>query len=129
VNLTRNILLWLPMIAIAILNGAAREAVLTKRLGDLRARQLSTITLVALLGIYIWCIIPVAAPASGMEAGAIGLLWLALTIAFEFFFGHYVSKQPWRKLLEDYNPAAGRIWALVPFWVAVAPYLFYRLRG
>jgi hypothetical protein len=127
-NLARHILLWLPMIGIAILNGAAREVVLAKPLGELHARQLSTLTLIVLLGVYIWFIVPALAPASGLTAATVGLQWLALTIGFEFLFGHYVSRKPLRELIEDYNLAAGRIWALVPLWVAVAPYVFYRLR-
>jgi hypothetical protein len=30
-------------------------------------------------------------------------------------------------MLAEYDLPSGRLWALVPLWIAVAPYLFYRL--
>ena len=57
-----------------------------------------------------------------------GLIWLALTVVFEFLFGHYVVGHPWSRLLHDYNILQGRVWALVLIWTAVVPYVIYRLR-
>jgi apolipoprotein N-acyltransferase len=57
----------------------------------------------------------------------VGLAWLALTVAFEFGFGHYAAGHSWSELLADYDPTSGRVWILIPLWVALAPYLFYRL--
>ena len=54
---------------------------------------------------------------------------LAMTVAFEFLFGHYVAGHSWDRLLHDYNLFAGRVWVVVLVWVTVAPYLFFRLRG
>jgi hypothetical protein len=42
--------------------------------------------------------------------------------------GRFVSHLSWRRMLEEYNVLAGRLWALVPLWVALAPYIFYRQR-
>jgi hypothetical protein len=53
---------------------------------------------------------------------------LGFTIAFEFLFGHYIADHPWSKLFQDYNILAGRVWAVVLLWVALAPWLFYRLQ-
>ena len=52
-----------------------------------------------------------------------------MTVAFEFLFGHYVAKRPWRELLRDYNLFAGRVWLVVLVWVTLAPYVVYRLQG
>ncbi|MEW6447103.1 MAG: hypothetical protein AB1426_03305, partial [Bacillota bacterium] len=57
----------------------------------------------------------------------IGLIWLVLTVAFEFGFGHFVMGHSWSRLLHDYNLLKGRLWVLVLLWVAIAPYVFYRL--
>ena len=56
----------------------------------------------------------------------IGMVWLAMTVAFEFLFGHYVAKRPWRDLFLDYNLFAGRVWLVVLVWVTIAPYVFYQ---
>jgi hypothetical protein len=84
------------MVLMAIANGALREAWLKPRLGEERARQAST-----------------------------GLAWLVLTLAFEFGLGRFVSHLSWRQMLAEYDLFAGRLWVLVPLWVALAPYLFF----
>jgi hypothetical protein len=43
----------------------------------------------------------------------IGVIWLIITVAFEFGFFHYVMGKPWETLLADYNVLRGRIWVLV----------------
>jgi hypothetical protein len=67
-------------------------------------------------------------PASAGQALTMGLVWLGMTVAFEFLFGHYVVKRPWSELLNDYNLVAGRVWLVVLAWITLVPYLFYRLQ-
>ncbi|MDH3406474.1 MAG: hypothetical protein OEM48_05995, partial [Gammaproteobacteria bacterium] len=80
-----------------------------------------------LIGIYIWVIVRSWIPTSARQAVAIGMVWLGLTVTFEFLFGHFVAGHSWLRLLQDYNLLAGRVWILLLFWVAVAPYIFYRI--
>jgi hypothetical protein len=123
----RYLLAWFPMILIAVANGALREAWLVPRLGEHAARQVSTLLLVALLAIYVGIVTRTWPILSAARAIAVGALWLALTLVFEFALGRFVSGLSWEQLLAEYNLAAGRLWALVPLWVAGAPYLFFRL--
>jgi hypothetical protein len=116
------------MVFIAIINGAIREGWYGKHVSELQAHQVSTATGVLLFGVYLWVLIRLWRPTSAGQAIAIGLVWLGITVAFEFLFGHYVAKRPWRDLLHDYNLFAGRVWLVVLVWVTVAPYLFYRLQ-
>lgn len=51
---------------------------------------------------------------SGREALAVG--------------GAFVSGLSWPAMLAEYNVAAGRLWALVPIWIGVAPYVFFGLQ-
>jgi hypothetical protein len=53
---------------------------------------------------------------------------MALTLAFEFLFFHYVGGHAWSVLLANYDLSEGRLWPLILLWVGFAPYLFYRLR-
>jgi hypothetical protein len=116
------------MVVIAVINGALRDLWYGKRIGELWAHQISTATAMLFLGVYIWIAIRIWPPTSTRHAAMIGVLWLVLTLAFEFLFGHYVAGHPWQRLLRDYNLLAGRVWVLVPIWVAVAPYLFLRVQ-
>lgn len=119
---------WFPMVLIAIANGALRQFAYKEYLGELRAHQLSTVSGVALLGIYIWFLIQRWKLSSTSEALRIGLLWLVMTVLFEFVFGHYVMGHPWAALLHDYNLFEGRLWIVVLIWVTIAPYVFYRIQ-
>ena len=120
-------LLWFPMVLLAVINGAAREMLYKASLGDLGAHQLSTVTLLLLFSIYIWLVIRRWPPASDRQAMLVGLLWLVLTLAFEFGFGRFGGRS-WSSLLQEYNVVAGTVWVLIPAWVAVAPFIFHRLR-
>ena len=118
---------WLLMPIIGIINGVIRQYGYSNALGELRAHQVSTVTGIILFGLYVWALSLLWKIRSSAEAIAIGLIWLTLTIAFEFLFGHYVMKHPWSRLLHDYNLLEGRLWVLVLLWVTLAPYVLYKL--
>lgn len=112
---------WLGGSVLGIVNGVARELLYADRVGDLTAHQLSGVTLAALMGGYVYALqrrwpLPTAA-----AAVRVGGLWLGLTAAFEFGFGHYVDGATWGELLRDYNLLDGHIWALCLAWIAAAP--------
>lgn len=75
------------------------------------------------IGAYAWRW-PFAGSAAAWRAG---ILWLAMTVAFEFLFFHYVTGHSWSELLANYDLAAGRLWVLLLAWIAVAPAVFQRL--
>lgn len=118
---------WFVMLVVSIANGAVRDFFYGKHMGALAAHQLSTAISLVLLGTVIWSYVTLYPPRSDHEAVVVGLAWLALTVAFEFLFFHYVGGHSWSDLLANYNVLKGRIWVFVPLWIAVAPWLFYRL--
>ena len=122
-------LLWIPLVFIAIVNGAIRDFTYKDALGELAAHQLSTLTGIILFGIYIWAIGLKWKLESARQAITIGLIWLVLTMAFEFLFFHYVAGHSWSVLLDAYNVFAGRVWLLVLIFIAIAPYLSYRIHS
>jgi len=124
----KYVLAWLLLVMIAMVNGALREGLYGKYLGELRAYQVSTVSGVLLFGVFIWALVRFRRPESSKQAITIGLIWLGLTVAFEFIFMHYVAGRSWDVLLHDYNIFAGRVWVVVLVWVTVAPYVFYRLQ-
>jgi hypothetical protein len=120
-------LAWLLMPIIGIINGIIRQFGYSNALGELRAHQVSTVTGIILFGIYVWILSLRWKIQSSSEAIAIGLIWLILTIGFEFLFGHYVAGHPWNRLLNDYNIFEGRLWLLVLLWITIAPFVFFKL--
>ena len=119
---------WLGGSVLGVANGIVREAVYADHVGDLTANQISGATLVALLTAYFWALdgrwpIPTA-----RLAGEIGATWVLLTVAFEFFFGHYADGKSWSELLENYDLAGGHLWILVLVWIGVGPAVIRRMR-
>jgi hypothetical protein len=125
--IVRYVLAWLPMTVIGIANGVLREATYGKRLSELRAHQVSTATGVVLFGLYVWGLSRLWPLQSGGPAIAVGLLWIGLTVLFEFGFGHWVAGHTWHELLRDYDLLAGRVWVLLLLWIGIAPWVFHHL--
>jgi hypothetical protein len=100
-----------------------------ERVGELTADQISTGTLIALLALYFWALDRRWPIPTIRGAFTIGAAWVALTVLFEFGFGHYVDGKSWSDLLENYNLASGQIWILVLAWIAAGPALVRALRA
>jgi hypothetical protein len=119
------ILLWVGLLFLAIINGALRDFTYLKTLGEHRAHQLSTILLLLMISVYSYFVFGYWNLGSEREAILVGVLWLILTLAFEFLFGHFVAKHSWEKLLRDYNIFKGRLWILILIWTAIVPLVYY----
>jgi len=123
----RTTLAWMLIMLAETIHGAVREVFIAPVLGDLRARQ---------LGVLVGCIIVFAVAwltARWMAAGTrrlqitAGMLWVLLTLAFEFLLGRALGFS-WGRILEDYNPARGGLMLLGLAFMGIAPMLAARLR-
>jgi hypothetical protein len=104
---------WLGMLVAAFLNGALREVLIVRLVGEQVGHVISVFLLsgaiVGITSVFVKALGPV--PASTLLG--IGLFWLVLSLLFEFGFFHYVMHEPWEKLLADYNLFRGRLLILV----------------
>jgi hypothetical protein len=114
-----------PVLGVA--NGAGREALYADAIGEDAAHVVSTGTLLALLTGYIWLLERHWPLASRREALTVGAAWAALTVAFEFAFGHWIEGESWSALLENYDVTAGKVWIVVPAAMFAGPELARRL--
>jgi hypothetical protein len=115
------LLAWLGGPLIGIANGTLRELGYKVRLGDLAAHQLSTASALGLFAAYFELLARLRPPGSTRDALQVGLIWLALTVAFEFGFGRRVARLSWDEWLADYDLRRGRLWPLVLAWIALGP--------
>ena len=98
---------------IAIANGVLRNSVYQPIVGELLAHQISTIIACLLFLLLVYFLWRQELPSlSQRQLLFIGLIWVLLTILFEFAFGHYVIGHSWELLFADYNFFTGRIWLL-----------------
>jgi len=125
----RALAVWLGILLLANLNGAVRELWLIPAMGHIPGRALSTLVLSVLVFLITWLTVGWIRPVSTGDAMLIGVVWLLLTLGFEFLVGHYVFHKPWAELTEDYNVARGRIWPLVLVVVLFAPLWTARIKG
>lgn len=124
----KSLVMWLALLVAMMANGFFRGLVLQPRLGEDAARQLAS-----LLGMFI--VFALTGPfvrrlgnPRSAELLGVGLLWLLLTIAFEFLMGHYVSGATLETQLADYNLLRGRLWPLVLLTTLLAPWLWGLVR-
>lgn len=116
------LLLWALFIPFAIVNAGVREIIVAPRLGDHAGHVISTVIFVVVLLFAIYAFLRfVGVSSSPADLWLLGILWLVLTVLFEFGFGHYVMGNSWEALLHDYNLLAGRVWVLIPLTWLLAP--------
>lgn len=124
----KAILVWLAILAVAMLNGVMREGILNPFFGKSIALPASGLILCG-------CILAAAVLATPWfgdlgSAGRwrIGMLWLVLTVGFELIVG-YAQHQSWSQLADAYTLEGGNLWPLVLFTALIAPWLGARIRG
>ena len=126
--LLRSLLAWLVILALAIANGVLREELLIPALGKPGALVLSGVLLSVLIVLVAYGLVRFVRDLTASQCLRIGVLWLGLTLAFEFSFGRYVQHKSWAELLDAYAFKDGNIWPVVLVVTLLAPYLALRLR-
>jgi hypothetical protein len=121
--------LWVVILIFAALNGILREKILMPSMGSFGALVASGIILAGCIFLVAFA----AAPWYGKLAPAawvlVGLLWLALTLAFEFGFGRFVQNKAWTELFAAYTFKGGNMWPLILVVILVSPWLAAKWRG
>ena len=106
--------IWFLMCIIAIFNGIIRNAVYLPIVGEYLGHIISSIILISIFSLVIALYYNnIKSKYENRDPLYIGVLWLIMTIAFEFIFGHYIVGHSWERLFADYNIFQGKIWILV----------------
>ena len=121
----RAAVVWLFIVPVAIANGMLREAALVPLLGEPIARAVSSLMLAGAVLLVTWLFLGWIGPTTQSDAWTIGVIWICLTLAFEFLVGHYVFGTTWEALRAEYNVLAGRLWILVLVATLAAPPLMF----
>jgi hypothetical protein len=129
VLLLRSLVAWLAILGLAIANGVLREEILIPALGKPGGLILSGVLLSMLIMLVAYGLVRFMRDLTASNGLRIGVLWLSLTLAFEFSFGRYVQHKSWAELLDAYAFKEGNIWPVVLVVTLLAPYLALRLRA
>ena len=119
--LIKSFIVWILFAFLAVGNGVLRQKFVSPKLGGYAGHIISTVMLILLIFIVTFLFVRHLQTSSTKDLLTIGIFWVALTVLFEFGFGHYIAGHPWSKLLADYNIFKGRLWCLVLLNNLVAP--------
>ena len=120
--------MWLCIIIVEVLHGITRTLFLAPALGDFRARQVAVFTGSLLIVIVATSFIRWMRPKGAGEAAMIGIVWLALTLAFEVAFGRYVVHASWSRIASDYNLLQGGLLPIGLVVLTAAPFIAAKIR-
>jgi len=120
--------LWCCILVLAILNGGFRESMLIPALGRFAGLVASGILLSACIFLVAFFAAPWFAPSATRRYLLIGMVWLLLTLAFEFGFGRFVQHKTWAELFQAYTFTGGNLWPFVLLVTCLSPWLAARLR-
>ena len=124
----RGVVVWCGIIIVEVFHGIARTVFLAPLVGDFRARQIAVFTGSILILIVAASFIRWIRPTSVREAVAVGVVWLALTLAFEIAFGRYVVHAPWSRIASDYDLLRGGLLPIGLVVLTMAPLIAARAR-
>ena len=118
---------WLLIVIAETVHGVLRQIFIAPRMGDLPARQVGVLVGSVIIFAIAWtCIRWIGARSLG-EQIKVGLVWVVITVLFEFGLGTALGLPP-ERLLADYNLAAGGFLGLGLLFMLLAPSLAARTR-
>ena len=126
--LLRAVGIWLTLVTVESIHGVMRRLFLEPQLGDLPARQVSVFTGAVLIGLVLWFTLKWLGRQSARRWWTLGLLWLAVTLAFEIGLGR-AAGMAWDRIALDFDPRRGGLLAFGMLVILVAPRLLAQRRG
>lgn len=127
--LLRAAFVWLMMMAVESVHGVLRTILIAPRTGDFRARQIGAV-IGSLLVIAVACVcIKWIGANDTASRWKTGLLWVALTLIFEFALGRLAFGYSWARILEDYDLSKGGLMIGGMLAMALAPFAATALRS
>jgi hypothetical protein len=125
----RALLVWLVIIAAESVNGTLRTLYLAPVIGDFPARRVGVFIAIAIIfGITLAFTRWMGARTRTQLLG-IGLLWVVLTVTFEFALGRGVLHYDWSRILSDYDLSRGGLMVFGLLAMVFTPLLAARVRG
>lgn len=120
--------IWLVILLTAILNAVIREEVIAPLTGAAFALPVSGVSLAILVFAITWFSVPFIAASGAKTYLFVGLLWLVLTLAFEFLLAYFVVGEVWRELMQLFDVLDGNLFVVVLLVITIAPWAVAKMR-
>jgi len=124
----KTCVVWLAILLLAVVNGGFREAVLLKIMGQQPANLISGLLLGSAIVLMAWWLVPWIGVWDRETLIYLGLIWLLLTLVFEFSLG-FAQRKTLSEMRQAYRFKNGNTWPLILLITAIAPYGVGWLRG
>jgi hypothetical protein len=119
---------WLLIVIAESVHGIIRQLFVAPLIGDLPARQIGIPVGSVIIFAIAWACIRWIGARSFVEQLWVGLLWVVLTVIFEFSLGTALGYSM-ERMLSDYNVASGGFMSLGLLFMLFAPALVAKARG
>jgi hypothetical protein len=126
-NETKQALAWTALPFAAVANGVLRDFTYGRRMGETASHSLAVAPLSGVVRLWAGLLARRWPLRSRRAAMGVGVVWLVLTLGFEFGLGK-ARGASLEEILSDYDVRRGRLWPLALCVVAAAPLLAYRRR-
>ncbi len=124
----RAVLVWVIIAVAESAHGTIRRFFLVPLIGERPASQLGVLVGSAIIFAITWFSIHWLRAGSKRHQLQVGILWVLLTVIFEFGFGHLLGYSA-ERILSDYNVAEGGLMGFGLLFMLMAPALVARARG
>ena len=121
--------IWLVIVVVAVFNGVFREKVLVPLIGAGFSLPLSGVLLAMLIFLVALLSVSIIGSSEQKKYILIGLVWLILTLSFEFLFGYFIAGKSWQEILGVFNIMKGDLFIVVLFAAGISPWLAAKARG
>jgi hypothetical protein len=125
----RALAAWLVLIVAESVHGTLRELWLKPYVGDLHARQICVFTGMLIIIAVAYASIRWIRAETPLALWLVGMLWVALTLSFEFGLGLLALGYSWERMIKDYDITRGGLLALGMVVLLLSPLIATRLRG
>jgi len=127
--LRKAVIVWIGMLFLAMLNGIARDMLLTPAFGISIAQPTSGIILCVLIFIVSYYSLAFIGATRVRGFLSVGLFWVCLTLVFEYLFAHYLLGMSWRQVNQIFNIQQGNLFSLALLVTAIGPLLAAKVAG
>lgn len=125
----RALLVWLVIIVAESVHGTLRTLYLAPAIGDFPARRVGVFIGTALIFLIALAFTRWIGAQTRQQLLGIGLLWVVLTVMFEFGLGRGVFHYDWSRMLSDYDLSRGGLMGFGLLAMFFIPVLAARVRG
>lgn len=122
--LLKAVWMWVGFFVLAVLNGVLRDTVYVPQWGAFWGRIAGTVILLVVIAIAMYVFLRRnRASLTRSRLIALGVLWLVLSVFFEFAVAHWVMEEDWATILTQYSVMQGRLRVLVRLLELAGPFV------